>query len=318
MTFGDWVDESKFKIREYGPYRGGRSAAYAFWGGAARRFYHSLGLDRVGTHVLDRDWDLLLILDTCRPDVLAEVAADYDYLSTDVPELTSVGSTSWEWMERTFTDEYADELAETAYVCANGFSKEFGRAFDFRPEGFGLLDEVWRYGWDDDRGICPPETVADRAIDVHRNTDFDRTIVHFMQPHAPYRSLDAVGRSSAEEREGHRRSVWDLLQMGDLSREAAWEAYRDNLRWVLDDGVDRILENVDAENVVITSDHGEAFGEWGFYGHFRHVAVDALRQVPWVETTAEDTGTYEPTVEPEDVDLATSVVNDRLRALGYR
>jgi hypothetical protein len=318
MTFGDWVEESRFKIEQYGPVRGVRSAAYDFWGGAARRGARTLGLDRTGTNVYDREWDVLLLLDTCRPDVLGEVAGGYDYLPTDVPTHRSVGSTSWEWLEKTFRTDRREELSETAYVCANGFSKEFGDAFRARPEDFGLLDEVWRYGWDDRKGICPPATVTDRAVAVARETNFERLIVHYMQPHAPYRSLDVVGRSTEADDDGNRRSVWDLLQMGDLSPGDAWEAYRDNLRWVLDDGVTPLLRNVDADRVVISSDHGEAFGEWGFYGHYRHVPVDALRVVPWVETTAEDHRTLDPTVEPKSVDLTTETVDERLAALGYR
>ena len=319
MTLADWIEESRFKIEQYGAVRGVRSAAYDFWGGAARRGARTLGLDRRGEHVYEADWDVLLLLDTCRPDVLGEVADDYDYLPDDdpVPTRYSLGSTSWEWLEKTFVDDYRAELAETAYVCANGFSKEFGDAFPADPEWFGLLDEVWRYGWDDDRGICPPSTVTDRAVAVSREYDFDRLIVHYMQPHAPYRSLDAVGRASEEDRDGNRRSVWDLLQMGDLDRATAWDAYRDNLRWVLDEGVSPLLSNVDADRVVISSDHGEAFGEWGFYGHYRHVPVDALRVVPWVETTATDEGTLTPSVEPEQVELTTDTVDERLAALGY-
>ncbi|PSP48877.1 hypothetical protein BRC67_12005, partial [Halobacteriales archaeon QH_3_68_24] len=44
------------------------------------------------------------------------------------------------------------------------------------------------------------------------------------------------------------------------------EAYLDNLRIVLDE-VAVLLENIDADTVAITTDHGEAFGERNFYRH---------------------------------------------------
>ncbi|WP_434522251.1 hypothetical protein [Halorubrum sp. AS12] len=114
-------------------------------------------------------------------------------------------------------------------------------------------------------------------------------------------------------------SVWDLLQSGSITRESAWQAYRDNLEWVLGD-VELLLSNLDAETVVLSSDHGEAFGEWGLYGHYRHVPVRALREVPWVKTSATDKQTYEPALEPPENtnDVGDSDVKERLNALGYR
>jgi hypothetical protein len=318
MTLADWVEESRFKVGEYGWHKGGRSAALDFWGGALRHASHTFGLDTGGTNVYEREWDALLLLDTCRPDVMDEVAGDYDFLPDVTPATTSVGSTSWEFLDRTFANADPREVANTAYVCANNFSQQFGDAFEPGPEGFGLLDEVWRYGWDDELGVVPPETLTDRAVSVGREGDFDRLVVHYMQPHVPYRSLDVGDRAEAEERGEADKSVWDLLQMGEMSRAEAWEAYRDNLRWVLDDGVAPLLRNLDAETVVISSDHGEAFGEWGLYGHYRHVPAPALREVPWVETSASDSGELDPEVEPEDVELTDATLNDRLAALGYK
>lgn len=94
-----------------------------------------------------------------------------------------------------------------------------------------------------------------------------------------------------------------------------WEAYLATLRYVLDD-VALLLENVDAERVVITADHGEAFGEWGFYGHTVGCPHPVVRRVPWVETTATDEETHESAVTPE-VDAAFDR-DQHLRDLGYR
>jgi hypothetical protein len=318
MTFTDWLEESRFKLDQYGLHKGGRSAALDFWGGALRHASHTFGFDRQGTNVYEKEWDVLLLLDTCRPDVMSDVADGYDFLPSDVPSLTSLGSTSWEFLDRTFVGADPAAVADTAYVCANNFSQEFGDAFEPDPKAFGLLDEVWRYGWDDDLGVVPPKTVTDRAVSVGRESDFDRLIVHYMQPHVPYRSLSVGDRADADERGQAKKSVWDLLQMGEMDRKEAWDAYRDNLRWVLDDGVAPLLENLDAETVVLSSDHGEAFGEWGLYGHYRHVPAPVLREVPWVEISAIDERTLEPEVVPEEIELEQSTLEDRLTALGYR
>ena len=71
---------------------------------------------------------------------------------------------------------------------------------------------------------------------------------------------------------------------------------------------------------MLSSDHGEAFGEWGLYGHYRHVPVRALREVPWVKTSATDKQTYEPALEPPENsnDEDDSDAEERLNALRYR
>ncbi|ESP89032.1 hypothetical protein [Candidatus Halobonum tyrrellensis] len=327
MTFADWLSETAAKVDAYGPRRGLRSGAFDFWGGALRHGCHTFGLDDRGTHVYDREWDVLVLLDTCRPDVLAEVAPDYPFLPEPgrIPTLTSVGSTSWEWLHDTFAPDRADSVRNTAYVTGNAHTHRFGDEFPVDPEAFGLLDEVWRYGWDDEFSGMPPRPITDRAVAVGRRREFDRMVVHYMQPHSPYRSLD-VERDVDRPGEAN-LGVWDLLQDGTLPVETAWDAYRDNLRWVLDD-LELLLENLDADTVVVSSDHGEAFGEWGLYGHYRHVPVGVLRTVPWVELSATDEGTYEPTLEPPEVDAdgaddpdddeTAELVEERLTALGYR
>jgi hypothetical protein len=316
MTFGDWLRESKHKVDDYGVAGGVRSAALDFWGGFARRACHRLGLDQTGTGIYERDWDVLVVLDTCRPDVLAEVADEYEFLPERIPTFTSLGSTSWEWMADNFNSEYRDEIADTAYVTGNAHTKRLGDEFEAEPEWFGLLDEVWEYGWDEEFDGIPPRPLTDRAIDVMRERDPERLLLHYMQPHAPYRSLD-MDWSVGDQKDADAGKVWDLLQIGELSHEAVWSAYRDNLRWVLDD-VELFLDSVDAEKVVLTADHGEGFGEWGLYGHYRHVPVSVLKEVPWVTATATDSGDYEPEAELADAELTGDDVEQRLQALGYR
>jgi glucan phosphoethanolaminetransferase (alkaline phosphatase superfamily) len=72
---------------------------------------------------------------------------------------------------------------------------------------------------------------------------------------------------------------------------------------------------LDAETVIITSDHGNAIGEWGIYGHPIHMPIAELQTVPWIKTTAIDKQSHEPeavrksTVDPD--------IEGRLRQLGY-
>ncbi|ELY81155.1 hypothetical protein C487_03918 [Natrinema pallidum DSM 3751] len=136
-----------------------------------------------------------------------------------------------------------------------------------------------------------------------------------MQPHFP--SIpDPIGSGIDIETFGEWESVWDDLESGEIATERVWKSYRKNLEYVLED-VELLLENVNAENTVISADHGNAFGELGFYGHPPHNPLPCLRRVPWVETYASDENSYEPNKERQTVDVSESDVESRLEDLGY-
>lgn len=318
ISFGDWLSESVDRVQQKGT-RGLLQSAYYAYSGALLSVATRYPL---GTNVFERDWDLLIVLDACRVDALHEVADEYDFLP-EVHSIWSVGSTSIEWMALTFQEQYAAEIARTAYINGNAqFDKLFqerrtpphiaaapvGPSIDtygiVEPDDFSYVDNVYEYGFDDDHGVVLPRMMTDRAVAVGRERSPERCIVHYMQPHAPYIGAD-----------GSPDHIFDDLRNGSLSHEEAWEAYVETLRAVLDE-VEILLENYDADKVAITADHGEGFGEWTFYSHNIGCPHPAVRRVPWIETAAEDEGTFEPRVD------ATSGVGadieDQLAQLGYR
>jgi hypothetical protein len=303
-TLGDWLRRSYVRVVE-----NGREGVFDSWQELYSGLWRNLGW-RVprGTNVYERGWDTLVILDACRVDLLAEVAGEYPFIS-DVGSFESVGSMSEEWMVKTFTDEHTVEARRTTYVTANVFS---GRVLS--AEQFATLDEVWRYAWDDDLGIVPPRPVTDRAIAHAREHDPDRLIIHYMQPHHPFIAEGHTNDFEADPfgREGG-TTVVDALRKGRISRKQFWKSYRANLRLVLDD-VAVLLENHDADRVVLTADHGDALGEWGIYDHPAGCLHPVVKNVPWAETSASDTGSYSPSVDPSG---GETEVEARLRRLGY-
>lgn len=214
--------------------------------------------------------------------------------------------------KKNFRDEFADEMAKTAFICGNPHSEWLLDNDDFQ-----LLDEVWRYGWDDDVGTLPPRPVTDRAISVGRSESPERMILHYMQPHYPFLSQPELDAGIDIDRFGELPwdNVWERLRKGEVDHSEVWKGYKDNLLHVLED-IELLLENIDAETVVITSDHGNAVGEWGIYGHPIHMPIAAIQTVPWVETTATDHRSHEP--EPIGESTVDSDIEDRLRQLGYR
>ncbi|WP_143825075.1 hypothetical protein [Natrinema ejinorense] len=277
--------------------------------------------------VFEREWDVLVLLDACRVDLLAEVAPEYDWLpspeAVDAAAIDSVAGSSKEWMRRTFTPADREGLENTAYVTGNPFSA--AALGDDHP--LGLLDEVWRYAWDDDLGSIRPEPITDRAIAVCREGDYDRVIVHYMQPHVPFLDRPDLHAGYRPEYWGSPDSVvdpaetgldvWGRVRRGELARDVVWEAYADNLRTGLG-SVATLRRNVDG-TLALSADHGNAMGELGIWGH-PDTPVSSIRRVPWVELEARDEGTTVPTLDPEsaaDERTVDADVQDRLASLGY-
>ncbi|WP_049922703.1 hypothetical protein [Halopiger djelfimassiliensis] len=182
--------------------------------------------------------------------------------------------------------------------------------------------DVWDYGWDDDIGTVPPEGL-ERAFCKHRDVAgrAERVILHYMQPHAPYltrgtgrklrriqkgiRNQDGAANAEAESRlqsignavrpkveaalEGSRLAqkagVWLELDPMTLVRNSTRETlrarYRENLHIVLE-SVAELTAELDG-TIVITADHGEAFGEHGVWEHHVETHIPPLMEVPWFE-----------------------------------
>jgi hypothetical protein len=298
----------------------------------------------LGTNVLEQNWDVCIILDTCRVDALKTVADEYTFIN-GVDNILSVGGSSPEWMVHTFDRRWSEVLSDTAYLTSNAWAKRiiddqldpnegfshddlsrlrrFGDWNLVESDQIGLLEHVWSYVSREDKiseqhglsdrlvaGGTLPRYVTDRGIDIVRNRDYDRVILHYTQPHRPYLSNVVL-----ESRDPYEYEVKPFAYLRDGGkRQTVWEAYLDDLRWVLDD-IQIFLENITAEKVVISADHGEAFEEFGVYGHSCGSVHPHVRRVPWVTTTATNTGSYVPAVTPSENTEVSAQEN--LEALGY-
>jgi len=278
---------------------------------------------------LQSDWDYCLVLDACRYDVFSEIYGEY--LDGTLEKRRSVGSSTPEWAYRNFT-----ECHDIAYFSGNPFINDLGiplnelkwgasceyewTASDHITEVF----DVWKSGWDDDLGTVPPGGITEafwNNRDAVERTE--RTVLHYMQPHAPYlsrgkgqklkqiqkgiRKQEAVANGEAEADGGTLASVGDTLRpkvervldgselaqkaglwleldpadvMKNGTQEAALGLYEENLRIVLED-IAGLVDELDGR-VVVTADHGEAFGEEGVWEHHIETHIPALVEVPWL------------------------------------
>ncbi|WP_159440172.1 sulfatase-like hydrolase/transferase [Natronorubrum thiooxidans] len=117
----------------------------------------------------------------------------------------------------------------------------------------------------------------------------------------------------------------DLInKLADDERDPNYETAHD---WQISacrnclDSIQRLVETVPPEtNIIITSDHGELFGENGGYGHnYKRAAVfhEKLFEVPllsWVKGTGNSTVRKDDTQYSDDIPES---VRERLVATGY-
>jgi hypothetical protein len=134
-----------------------------------------------------------------------------------------------------------------------------------------------------------------------------------MQPHIPYiaDALDESRSPTEVEFKG-----WKLLESGEAEYGEVWNLYKENLRLVLDE-MEILLENVDVERVVITADHGNAFGEYTIHGHPEGILMPCIKKVPWVRTFATDEGTFTPSGDYDTTDSGKTNIKEHLQDLGY-
>ncbi|WP_458187728.1 hypothetical protein [Haladaptatus sp. NG-WS-4] len=328
VSLRGWISEFRENYRE----NPSRALMQALWCTYLGPWFTLTSRYPFGTNVYDREWDALVILDACRVDALRAVADEYDFLDESrIGSILSVGSGSYEWLVKTFTTDYLSDVRETALVTANGFDRGAFLRQRYAPsvslpfgwprdnvvvaEDFKEYVPAWRHGHDDQLGNVPPRYLTDRAIGTARRVDAERYLFHYAQPHTPYMSRAA---RTGEKLMPVETKPWPALRRGDLSRAEAWDMYLDNLRYVLDD-VELLFENLDAERVIISADHGEAFGECRIHGHPTGVPLSVVKRVPWAVTTAADEETYTPEASTERDDEGDPIAaEEHLEALGYR
>jgi hypothetical protein len=263
-----------------------------------------------GTDIFDEQWDNLIILDACRYDIFEQVHE----LPGQVEKRISRGSTSNEFVVGNFSDK---KLHDTVYISGNSW---FGRLKD------EINAEVYKYSFVDgsysftEDGI-PEKTakITQRAKNAIQKYPNKRIIIHYMLPHKQY--IGPTAREHFADLNENQIELYKLFRSGSRkeSDELLKQSYRENLNIILD--VVNDLLNFLPGISVVTADHGEMLGERAFpipykeYGHFGHMHVDELVEVPWlVHKNGKKSVISEPSVED---DVNQIEVDEHLRDLGY-
>lgn len=145
--------------------------------------------------IREKNWDCLIVLDSCRFDFFEEVFQNF--LAGSLRKVFSPGSHTFEWFKETFEDE---GFADIVYVSANPNINSSGGEVEEVDTGdcFYKVIDVWDWGWSDKIKAIPPESVG-KATRLARARYPDKPLIsHFMQPHCPYLSLSSSARVPLE------------------------------------------------------------------------------------------------------------------------
>jgi hypothetical protein len=272
-----------------------------------------------GIAVMGQEWDNLLILDACRYDLFE---AHHDF-SGRLSKVHSRGSQSREFMEHNFTDQYHD----TVYISANPFISFLD------DDMFHATISLYGEKWDEEISTVRPESVVEATVRAHQEYPNKRLISHFMQPHHPFigptgQQFDTGGVKDPTREPGTNPReltppIWIRLNQGDtaVDLETVWKAYVENFELV-SEHANELVAALDGKSV-ITSDHGNLFGErlWPIpvrkFGHPPGIRAPELVDVPWFELPYDERQTVrsDPPVERDSAE--TTVVEERLKDLGY-
>ena len=136
-------------------------------------------------NIMEVHWDYLIVLDACRYDYFEQVWEKY--LNGVLRKRISVGSSTCEWRDNSFKEHYED----TIYISANPYINSIMPVKGFLgSEHFYKVYDLWLHNWNEDKGTVLPETVTDVATDIVKTHKDKRAIIHYLQPHSPYLTLE--------------------------------------------------------------------------------------------------------------------------------
>lgn len=236
-------------------------------------------VDMNRTNLMEQKWDVLIILDGCRYDTFKEV----NTIPGELEKIYSMGSATGDWVKNSFADKKKYEDVVYISGCPLISEEWLKKLVGFVP--FRVI-EVFRSDWDMELQTILPDKLNKSFLDNYDKDPGKKYVVHYFQPHHPFvgkKCIKATGATQWYTGKVLGKTVWKLIEDGELSVEAAYEAYKSNLEFVLI-YVKELLPKIHGK-IVITSDHGNLFGEYGitYYGlkHSPDQTYPEVREVPW-------------------------------------
>jgi len=240
-------------------------------------------------NLLDLEWDNLIILDACRYDVFEKL----NFIRGNLRKIESVGVHTLAWVQNTFRGR---DCRDIVYYCANPVVKTELLKIEKSPQ---QIYETWKWGWNNRFSTVIPEAVNAAVVCSQSLHKGKRKIIHYLHPHAPYISRPDLGGQPLTDIEKGKRSP-------EIVNECK-VAYKENVVFVLE-AVEKLLPYLEGK-VIVSSDHGEAFGEEGKFGH-SGCKLSCIVEVPLLEINLSF-------YKSSDGEKEIRERKKRLQALGY-
>ncbi|UCH32412.1 MAG: hypothetical protein JSV05_03270 [Candidatus Bathyarchaeota archaeon] len=272
--------------------------------------------------LMKEEWDVAIILDACRYDTFKEVYKKY--LPSGQLHKRIGASDTFDWLHSVFNGRKNNNLVYVSgHPGINGRNIAWGY-FNATKKFYKVYD-AWLSGWNWEIGTALPEEVTKIGIQARKTHPNRRLIIHFIQPHFPYRKAPCP--STYSDLKGVKKNpklgfmleklFRELMSFSDLNfsrlRIAYWmfkksfnldflqdlneiywrkynpqrlkEFYRDNLEWALE-SISNFISRFGDDEIAVTSDHGEAFGEGGDFFHLYKTNNPVVRCVPYWSSKA--------------------------------
>lgn len=303
------------------------------------------------------DWDILIVLDACRYDSFKIHHKDYLQGNLEKRESRGTQTVEWliktfpKEYEYTYIsgNPFINSLGKTVGETTTEYDSSWNPTNHFKK-----IYDAWNDVWSKEYKTLLPMDLTNYSL----GKIDDRTIIHYVQPHRPYitsevanecwRARDRTTGDGIEKSDKRKfidkfnfifRPVWN-----PLPRTWKWKIknliglepndwrkyylegrmnefvhyYHKNLRIALD-AVRKLVKEVDDDKkIIVTADHGEAFGEKGEFGHAPNRDIPELKNVPWFEVTGivEDGEEKDLVYRKEESDDGKEI-KEKLERLGY-
>lgn len=254
------------------------------------------------------DWDILIILDACRYDIFSKIIFHSDnilskYIADYIGKIgfkmifTGVSDTV-NWLFKYWSDFY-----DLTYISGNPYINNFGIGKYSGKAHFSYVDDAWDYAFKRRTGRISPEKITKTAIKLISYAEFEKFIIHYMQPHSPYifkdkkitftdifnilpkkfkNSLLLFHKFYNKALRNNNFPFELLLTENQYSKlytiKEIYDAYTENLVSVIKP-IYNLVSSFPEKRIIVTSDHAEYLGEYGRFGHGGEL-TDTISCVP--------------------------------------
>jgi len=262
------------------------------------------------------DYDIVIILDTCRYDIFRYLNWRYNIFTQETQKAISPARSTPEFLYRIFKNRKTNHI----YISANAYANSKGIPVPVSGCNITVKDhvkrviDVWDEGLDEETSTVHPSEVNKRAqiiSDLNRKAPL---IVHYIQPHFPYLSLGGIKKPERTTMLDKKRfqvesvakvfggvfmchplifyTTYRLGLVQEYSFSALWNKYHMNgIRYghiqdtlLVMQYAKKLIDILPNRKIVITADHGEMLGEHGIYTHDnKWPRYKELVEVPWLE-----------------------------------